>query len=302
MTWAEVGGAVVAVPVALIGLWGVRISGRRQTQQEREQEGRLRLDAAMEAAKLFGPEEAASSTAAAKAAGLLALVQLGQADLAVALLVDVWSSTAPEVTDGEAKPGESAGDAGTGLEPQVSTETAILVLDEALRSIDAPNAQLVAAELLCRNAHRLKLGQSLHWPAAIDGSWLPDLAVRAKLLLMDALIQTSVHSTPNENALRVLVSRLHGVSAGDPDPRVKGCVGKLIDDVLPAIRELGYAEFMGNAGLIHLSDLEAAAALASPNPDGYLERQVDMRGKRLGEWAHRCEPCSAHPGTLAIPG
>jgi hypothetical protein len=85
------------------------------------------------------------------AAGLLALTRLDHADLAVALLVDLWSEReGPEDPD------------------RVSTETAILVIDAALRSTSA-NAQLVAAELLCRNAKWLQPGQSLHWPSSLEG-------------------------------------------------------------------------------------------------------------------------------------
>jgi hypothetical protein len=121
----------------------------------------------MRAARLFGPEDDAPSTAAAKAAGLLALVQLGHADLAVALLVDVWSKHTTADPDDTPSPDAS----------EVSTETAILVLNAALADGGAPNAQLVAAELLCRNAARLDICQSLHWPAATTGAgcrtWAP---------------------------------------------------------------------------------------------------------------------------------
>lgn len=293
--------AVAVVLAALIGFRGVRLSERRLMQHQLEERDRVRLDAAMQAAGLFGPEDGAPATAAAKAAGLLALVELGHSDLAVALLVDVWSQpprVASDLEDDLDRTAEAPED-----EPsEVSTETAILVVDGALRDEQAPSAQLVAAELLCRNARRLQLCQSLHWPSSIDGYWLPQLGTRAKLLLMEGLIHSTLASVANENALRVLILRLYGVAAGDPDPRVKGCVGQLIGYVLPAIQELGYSEFLGSAGLVRLSDLQAAATMASPNPDGYLERQVETRGEHLEAWARRCTKCSTAPGTLAIPG
>ncbi|MDT9700868.1 hypothetical protein [Streptomyces sp. P17] len=65
----------------------------------------------------------------------------------MALLVDLWSD------DDEDK---------------ISDETAILVIDAALRSTSS-SAQLVAAELLCRNAERLDACQSLHWPSSGEG-------------------------------------------------------------------------------------------------------------------------------------
>jgi hypothetical protein len=64
---------------------------------------------------------------------LLALTKLDNVDLAVALLVDFWLP---------------------GVEEMISDEAAILVVDAALRS-GRPNAQLVAAEVLCRNAANL---------------------------------------------------------------------------------------------------------------------------------------------------
>jgi hypothetical protein len=116
---------------------------------------------------------------------------------------------------------------------------------------------------------------------------------------MDALIRVSVASDPTENALRVLLLRLYAVSSLDPDARVQGCVGKLLGHVLPAVRELGYREFLGPAGPALLADIEQAALKASPNPDGYLERLVEQRGQDLHAWASRCTTCSTHPGALA---
>ena len=66
-------------------------SEARLEQEHTAEQARLRLDAAMRAASLFGPVGDTPSTPAASASGLLALTQLGRADLAVALLVDLWS-------------------------------------------------------------------------------------------------------------------------------------------------------------------------------------------------------------------
>jgi hypothetical protein len=120
-------GVLVTASVSLIGM-----SLSRQTER------RLQLEAAMRAGELFSPTGSTPAVPAAMASGLLALTKLGHAELAVALLVDL----------------------GTEDNDKVSNETAILVIDAALRS-ESRNAKLVAAELLCRNAERLNPSQSL---------------------------------------------------------------------------------------------------------------------------------------------
>jgi hypothetical protein len=158
---------------------------------------------------------------AAVASGLLALTRLGQPDLAVALLVDLWS----EETS------------------QVSTETAVLVIDRALRSA-RPDAQLVAAEVLCRNAIRLNSCQSLHWPSVIDGCWSSTFGPKTKLLLVDALLLMSTSKPATEESLRSLAVRLYGVWKHDSQAQVKGCVAILLSALVPELSRLGYDEFL----------------------------------------------------------
>jgi hypothetical protein len=274
--------AAVLIPASVTAV-GLVVSQRSDARER----NRLRLDAAMRSAALFGEgsKEGAEATPAARASALLALTQLGCADLAVALLVDTWSIAVDADPPAE---GDTV----------VSTEAAILVLNTALLS-ESPEAQLVAAELLCRNARRLHPCQSLHWPACLDGRWLPDLAPRAKLLVFDALVRMTTHAPPSENALRSLVVRLYAMWDGDPDPRVRGCVGRLVGCVLPAVAALPYTEFMGGTRLVTYAQLDQAARSASPNPDGYLERLVEDRGATLHDWALTCTACSFHPGALA---
>ncbi len=90
----------------------------------------------MRAGALFSPAGGGTIHPATAASALLALTNLDRADLAVVLLVDLWTED----------------------ERAISTETAILVIDAALRS--QAKAQLIAAELLCRNAKRLDSCQS----------------------------------------------------------------------------------------------------------------------------------------------
>lgn len=174
VTWLSV---TVPALVALIGISLTYLSSKRLAQdrqqsqarlaQDREQsEARVRLDAAIRVADLFRPTGDPMAGAARSAAGLLALTQLDQSDLAVALLADLWSPptgpspheaatgaparfapSAEVLAQAEARAQDSIG---------VSAETAIQVINAALKKSD-PIAQVIAAELLCRNAKMLDI-------------------------------------------------------------------------------------------------------------------------------------------------
>jgi hypothetical protein len=269
-------GAMCTALVSLIAAVLGAESARRQERQRDAEEQRLRLDAAMRAGELLDRPQTAPDPAAV-AAGLLALTQLSRADLAVALLVDIW-------------------DVRRAPKPKVSDETAVLVIDAALRS-DRPNAQLVAAELLCRNAERLDICQSLHWPAAIDGCWDEDFGPMTKLLIIDALVHQALTSVRRAAALHALAVRLYGISEGDPDPHVEGCVGKLLAAIVP--------EFVGEGTIMHgprevsFDDLRRAAAKAEDNPDRYLSEVATDRAVKLRVWAGDCHGVDYSPGALA---
>ena len=304
---------LVPASVALVGFWNKRQSEKRLTQEkeqsekelseeherserrlaqeQRQENDRLKLDAAMHAADLFGSSGDAQATAAKSGAGLLALARLSFADLSVALLVDLWSPL-----KGQAVPAKTEGPNFFG----VSTETAIQVIDEALKS-GKPEAQLMAAALLCRNASALDICDPLHWPVAVNSAWIPELPVTAKFLIVDALVHMALASEPTTNALRELAVRLYGVFRGDPEPRVKGCIGTLMRAIMPAVRALGYTDFMKGPGhgLVRLEDMEQAAADASPHPDGYFEMIVKDRSEKLEQWSLACKTVSLSPGKLA---
>jgi hypothetical protein len=274
---AALAGVLVTAAVGLVGAVITLIAQRHEERARIEEQRRLRLDAAMRAGELLASKDGAPPDPAAVASGLLALTDLGQAALAVALLVDLWS---PE-RDGD-----------------VSTETAILVINEALCSDDT-GAQLVAAELLCRRSESLDPCQSLHWPSAIDGQWLPQLGNRSKLLLVDGLVRMTLTSDPSENALRSIAVRLYGIASGDPDPRVKRCVGRLIKALVPALQALGYSDFMQGSRVVTLDELKEATRFVMDNPDGMLERIVTERTEALATWAPRCDNTITEPGCLA---
>jgi hypothetical protein len=259
-------GVLATAVVSLAGIWIGRLTtrqaDRRLHQEHLEEVARLKLDAAMRAGELFSTRENSPADPAAIASGLLALTRLDHAELAVALLVNLWS---------------------TEEESRVAHETAVLVIDAALKS--PGNAQLVAAELLCRNAHRLNSCQSLHWPSTLDGGWDQEFGPKTKLLLIDALIRLTLAHPNCEDALRSVAVRLYGIWRGDEDPRVRGCVGRLIGALVPALNQLGYTDFMQGKQTVQLCELEAAAASGTQNPDGYLDRMVDARCHQLCSWA-----------------
>jgi hypothetical protein len=174
----------------------------------------------------FKPAASGHAVPAAMASGLLALTSLQHAELAVTLLVDLWSETGADSSRDTDE--DSSRD-------KVSTETAILVIDAALRSGSA-NAQLIAAELLCRNARRLEPGQSLHWPSSLEGCWDPGFSQRAKLLIVEAIVRMTLTGQATEVALRSAAVRLYGIWRYDPDAHVKGCIGKLIGALVPGLK------------------------------------------------------------------
>ncbi|MDQ3786662.1 MAG: hypothetical protein M3422_05375 [Actinomycetota bacterium] len=260
--------ASATVAVAVLGYFMNRQANRRSWREHQDENARLRLDAAMRAGALFSGTDQRPADPAAVASGLLALTRLDHADLAVALLVDLWSDTPDD--------------------NRVAHETAVLVIDAALRS-SSPNARLVAAELLCRNAQRLSSCHSLHWPSAVDGRWDATFGPKTKLLLIDALIRMTVAQPVSEGALRSLAVRLYGIWDGDRELRVRGCVGRLIGAVVPALCKLGYADFMQGNQQVMITDLEAAAATGTHNPDSFLDRMVDERRRQLCAWATGCD-------------
>ncbi|GAB1511452.1 hypothetical protein [Actinophytocola sp. KF-1] len=270
--------AAATVAVAALGYFMNRQANRRSWREHQDEHARLKLDAAMRAGALFSGTDQHPADPAAVASGLLALTRLDHADLAVALLVDLWPGTADD--------------------NRVAPETAVLVIDAALRS-SSPNARLVAAELLCRNAERLSPCHSLHWPSAVDGCWDATFGPKTKLLLTDALLRTTLANPVTEGALRSLAVRLYGIWEGDREPRVRGCVGRLIGAVVPALRNLGYTDFMQGSRTVMITDLEAAAATGTHNPDSFLDRMVDRRCRQLGNWAADCDTTAAEDAKLA---
>ncbi|MET7568090.1 hypothetical protein ABZT04_06240 [Streptomyces sp. NPDC005492] len=285
-------GVLVTASVSLIG-YGINLrTERRLGNEQDEQQRQLRLDAAMRAGQLVSPHDSGPAHPAALASGLLALTRLDQAELAVVLLVDLWSCD----------PNGSQPEPPSGSErlPRVSHETAILVIDAALRSA-SPSARLVAAELLCRNATRLDTCQSLHWPRVVDGCWDPTFSPKTKLLIVEALVRMTMSGPAEEGALRAVAVRLYAIWDGDPSPEVKGCIGKFIGKIIGRLGEFGVKQFVHGQKMemVSIECLQAAARTAADNPDDYLAKLSNELGNALGEWAALCQAQLARPGALA---
>jgi hypothetical protein len=274
-------GVVVTACVSAIGVTVNRQAERRLEQQRIDERNRLRLDAAMRAGELMSGANGQPPAPAAIASGLLALTKLDQEGLAVTLLVDLWSDE----------------------NNRVSTEAAILVIDAALDS-EKPSAQLVAAELLCRNATRLMPYQSLHWPSAIEGTWSSDFNAKTKLLVVEALIRMTLAGPTDESALRAVAVRLYGFWDSEdrrsPDGiRVRGCIGKLLKAVIDTIKTFGYRDFIQGNRNVTVEQLCEAADSAKTNPDGFLDQLSERYACELNSWAQRCvnqpQPSNGRP-------
>lgn len=283
-------GVLVTASVSLIG-YGISLQTEQRLGNEQEERQRqLRLDAAMRAGQLVSPHDSEPAHPAALASGLLALTQLDQAELAVALLVDLWSG---DRNGSEPRPGS-----GDGSSSRVSHEAAILVIDAALRST-SPSARLIAAELLCRNATRLDTCQSLHWPSVVDGCWDPTFGPKTKLLIVEALVRMTMTGPAEEGALRSVAVRLYGIWEADPTAEVRGCIGKFIGKVIGRLHDFGVKQFVHGPKMVTIENLQAAAASAADNPDDYLAKLSNELGNALGEWAASCQAQPPNPGALA---
>lgn len=271
------GGVAVTAFVSMIGVILNRQADRRLDQGREEERNRLRLDAAMRAGQLLSSEGAHRAAPAAVASGLLALTKLDQVGLAVTLLVDLW----------------------TVEDSQVSSETAILVIDAALET-NKPTVQLVAAEILCRNSTRLNPCQSLHWPSSVEGTWNTQFSARTKLLIVDALIRMTLGGPANECAFRAVTVRLFGIWETEQlDPRVRGCIGKLLNALIPRLEALGYSIFTQGNRQVTLQQVREAAASAATNPDGFLDHLSTDFANQLQAWAANCTGLPTGPGSLA---
>jgi hypothetical protein len=284
--------AILSACALVIGIFIKRGSDNRRDAIEQNElrihedaQNRLRLEAAMQAADLFdrGAGVDANTHPAATAAALLSLTQMQMTSLAVTILFSLWS---------------------TGSRHSVTTGTAILVIDSALLDRENPSGQLMAAELLCLRARSLDPCNSVEWPHSIDGGWIDDLPMRARLLVVEALVRMTCNSKPSENALRSIAVRLMGAYKGESgNVHAQECLGVLIKAIEPAmcdVMERGdYKEVMWGSGRTTIKEIQDAAQSAKPNPDGYLARLVKHYETGLETWSEKAAiELEISPGTF----
>ena len=320
----ESASAVLAGMGVVAGLAIKDQSERRLEHEYKESQERLRLDAAMRAGSLLGGTDTAHGNPAAAASALLALAELERVDLAVALLADLWPirlGVDAVADDYNAKQDEAVAILGTheslgrvadtlesskGLPGRVSTETAILVVDAALRSRDA-NAQLVAAGLLCRHAHDLDPCDPLHWPSSIDSSWDTGMSAQAKVFLADALVtmvtknRYALDEAQSKNALVIIAVRLWSMwNAEDEGSHAKSCFGILLQSLQSAITRLKYDRLVHNAVEIdNETFVRKVSGIDSGNaPNDLLSTLARDRAKRLAAWSGACRTMATSGGAL----
>jgi hypothetical protein len=303
--------------LSAVGLSIQSQASRRTQSTAREENRRLQLEAAMRAAQLLAPTNGASADQASAGAALLALCDLGQLELAVALLGDTWRRSAEAGPDAPhlAAERDAAEDQSTPLSPSgISNATAVLVIDKALASA-APSsrAQVMAAEVLCRNSRSLCSISVVDWPSCIDGTWRPDLPDLAKLYIMDALMRMTVADSPGRLALAAVAMRLYGIYDAEGSVttrpgeanRFQWCASRMLHAVMPALKDCGWEQVMGRRrDPVSMAALEAAARYGEhswPRADPLrdLERE---RYDWLKDWSNRSTPAADPRRTLASGG
>jgi len=317
---AVIAGCLTAV-VTVMGLVLQRQASWRAQMATDDANRRLRLEAAVKAASILTPTGGVAPDQASIGAALLALCDLGQAELAVALLGDTWHPPGAE-SDREhvflaAPQSRTAAPAsGKTADSKVSNATAILVIDKALSTESGQNAQVMAAEILCRRATALSSTSAVEWPGSLDGQWLPELPYIAKLYIMDGLITMTITHDADDLALSVVAARLYGVydsekGRGDAAIRVRRCASRMLDAVLPTLLARHWQRIMGRRrDAISIATLERAAHYAAevdadtstPVPGDLLEKLETDRFEKLRSWARGCTGAAIVEHRLASAG
>jgi hypothetical protein len=119
------------------------------------------------------------------------------------------------------------------------------------------------------------------------------------VLIVDALVRMAITSAASLNALQSLAVRLYGISDGDPEKHVKGCLGKLLAAIIPALERMEVTSLMQGPSEITMRDIKSAAAAARANPDRVFYRVVRERSEELEKWAGDCREPDFRPGALA---
>jgi hypothetical protein len=212
---------------------------RRQTEADRTQqlaeeaENRLKLDSSIRAVDLLSTPDGKPAPPTEQAGALFALAHLGQLDLALTLLRELWPAR------------------------MISTEAAVQLIDRGLNDSDL---QEDAAQLFSENADLLpdKAGL-LSLPGCLNGyTWPEDLPRAARASLLDALIlavSSRDTSTLDEDALNYLVLLLNVARTSEPDEWIRSTITFLLVTLIEA---RGYSPDLGliaPTGLVSIDNL-----------------------------------------------
>lgn len=139
-----------------------------------ETEARLRLETSIRAVQLLATSDGRTAPPTQQAGALFTLVRLGQLDLALPLLREIWPRG------------------------EISSSAAVSVVDEALRSGDEA-LQRNGAWIVAANAPRLRDERACwDFPESVSLRWTTDLHVYAREGLLEALIGALVSAAPTD--------------------------------------------------------------------------------------------------------
>jgi hypothetical protein len=245
--------AADAVVPAVIGLLGVLVTALIAflgVRVNRRSERRLRLEAALNAAKVLTPAADSPPAPETSATALLSLADLEQLELAMILLNELWPCG------------------------RVSNESAILLVDKALQARERP-AQRIAAEMLWYQSVRLDARASTDWPRCIDGRWPNDrrhgddrrtaqLGPLSRLFLLDAMLKMTLTQKVDKDTLSALAVRIFAVCEAEDDPDLQRIATAILGILLPALEHLSLTRFLHADIYVPMSELRRAASVRPP--------------------------------------
>lgn len=244
--------ALIGIAITAVIWWLGQRAGNRAEQ-------RLKIDSAVHAADLLSEKDGRAPTPATAASVLLGLAELGQIDLATALLVALWPKQG------------------------IPDEVAILLVGKVLTE-GTDTAKLMAAEQLWYKAPALNSRKSTDWPHCVDGQWLPKLGPLTKLLLIDSLLRMTYHQEPDKFAVPALAVRLWAIREQERrDPDVGQLAGVLLTDVVWALDKLKM-DVVIHADQLLTTNAIRAVSVSEQDWSSALAPQFKDRLTEMREW------------------